>query len=259
MQPFVTLTGDFTYDWFVTLAVWNVIICTIWENVNSSPYGKFGGGIVVNPRLGWWLMEIPCTVAFLSNFHGSQSGKTVPMLLGGLFCMHYAYRGWIFPFLIRPHKDSKGFSLIPAIFGAMVTVPHGYLSARWYAEFGTHLDENWLSDPRFLIGISIYLVGFVGILYHDYLLRILRQPNGEGPRYQIPVGGLFECASSAQYFCELVAWFGFMLMGWGPNGWHIFLVSMGNLTVRAHRTHLWFQEKFDDYPPERKRLVPYLW
>ena len=36
-------------------------------------------------------------------------------------CLHYFYRGWMFPYLIRSHKESK-FSLVPALGGCFVTV-----------------------------------------------------------------------------------------------------------------------------------------
>ena len=58
-------------------------------------------------------------------------------------------------------------------------------------------------------------------------------------RYSIPRGGLFDYASSAQYFCELWAWAGFALLSAGPNGAFIFLVSLGNLVPRAMRPCVW--------------------
>lgn len=264
MVFWIGLTGDDTYDSFVTAAPVIVLLCTIWENIGSSPYGKFTcqlkacKNFVVNPRLGWWLLEIPCTVVFLTNFRGSQANEFVPRLLGGLFCTHYIYRGWIFPYLIRSHKDSAGFHLITALGGPFATIPHAYMTARWYAEFGKHLSDEWLQNPLFLFGLVLYVSGYGGIIYHDHLLRNLRQPDGSGPKYQIPFGGLFDYATSAQYFCELVAWTGFALMGCGPNGLYILTLSLGNLVPRAIRTHAWYCEKFDDYPRSRKYIIPFL-
>ena len=60
-------------------------------------------------------------------------------------CLHYGYRGWLYPYLLRPHPGSRNFSLLPAIGGALVTVTHGYLNARWFAEHGQHLaSRRWL-------------------------------------------------------------------------------------------------------------------
>eukprot|EP00494_Astrolonche_serrata_P014132 UN14262 len=109
-----------------------------------------------------------------------------------------------------------------------------------------------------MVGIGLYFMGFLGIIYHDSILRNLRRSGGGGPRYKIPYGGLFNYATSAQYFTELVAWFGFFLMSWGPNGLFIFLISLGNLSVRARRTQEWFKNKFEDYPKDRKILIPFV-
>ena len=78
-------------------------------------------------------------------------------------------------------------------------------------------------------------------------------------RYVIPKGGLFGLTTSAQYFSELIAWFGFFLMGFGPNGLYIFLVSFANLSIRASRTQTWYLEKFENYPKNRKKLIPFVW
>jgi hypothetical protein len=34
---------------------------------------------------------------------------------------------------------------------------------------------------------------------------------------------------------------------------------MANLVPRAIATHAWYREKFADYPPERRILVPFVW
>merc|ERR1719487_490154 len=115
--------------------------------MSSTAYGRFGSDakFAVSPRLGWWLMEIPCTVSFVYFFFvrgGSQSREAMPRFCAFLFCGHYFYRGWIFPSLIRVHGDSKNFSLVPALGGWAVTILHGYLSAQWFAEHGKHLKRG---------------------------------------------------------------------------------------------------------------------
>ena len=34
--------------------------------------------------------------------------------------------------------------------------------------------------------------------------------------------------------------------------------TLANLVPRAIRNHRWYHDKFPDYPPERRALVPYL-
>ena len=84
---------------------------------------------------------------------------------------------------MSPHKDSA-FDLIPALFGSLVTVTHGYLNAKWFAQFGKHLAGSasdrwrWLRSPCFVLGLLLYVSGFTMVVYHDSLLRTMRTPGG---------------------------------------------------------------------------------
>ncbi len=161
-----------------------------------------------------------------------------------------------FPFNIRAHSESK-FSLVPALFGSLVTVTHGYLNAVWYARHGKHLTPSWLKDPRFLVGLALYASGFAMIVWHDNILRDLRKPGG--PRYVIPTEGLFQYVTCAQYFAELWAFTGWWLMSYGPNGLFILFISLVNLVPRSVQTTLWYREKFPgEYPVERKHIIPFI-
>lgn len=262
--PFIRLTPSSEFNKMVSFGAIMVVVCGLAETADSTAYGRFGDGAVlaVDPRLGWWLMELPCTAAFLYFFlrGGKQARDPIPLFCAMVFCGHYLYRGWVFPYLLRTHGGSRNFSLTPAIGGWAATIPHGYLNARWFAEHGTHLarGRGWHRTWRFRLGVLLYYSGFVMLIWHDKLVRDLR--STEGPRYRIPVGGLFEYATCAQYFVELWTWAGFALISCGPNGLYIFLVSVVNLIPRAIRTHAWYLEKFGaEYPAERKYLVPLVW
>jgi 3-oxo-5-alpha-steroid 4-dehydrogenase 1 len=107
----IKLTGDAGYDFWVSIAAYLVVVCAIAEQVQSTGYGRFGGTSVgLDPRLGWWLMELPCTVSFVWNFFGvggRQSTELVPRMMAFIFCSHYLYRGWYWPFHIKVHGNSK--------------------------------------------------------------------------------------------------------------------------------------------------------
>eukprot|EP00435_Cladocopium_sp_Y103_P051213 s979_g15.t2 len=228
-----------------------VFITTFAECSSSTAYGKFGHESIfsVPPKVGWWLMEVPVTVSFLYSFFwlpGPQKHEVVPRICAAVMCLHYSYRGWIYPYLLRPHPGARSnFSLMPALGGWLVTITHGYLNGRWFAEHGRHLGrKSWLRDPRFLLGLLLYFSGFVSLVYHDYLMRELR--SSPGPRYRIPHGGFFDYATQAVYLCELWTWLGFFLLSWGPNGLFIFLVSAGNLIPRSVASHQWYLKTFGD-------------
>jgi 3-oxo-5-alpha-steroid 4-dehydrogenase 1 len=232
----------------------------------QSPYGRFASdkmGINLNPKLGWWLMEIPATAVFVWFFlQGPRAFEAMPLLLGLVWLIHYGNRGWFFPLSIRvvPGKKSS-FSVTVMAMGMFVTAIHGYLNARWFTELGAHLTNDWFTNPRFLVGILIYYSGFLLIVSSESIVRNLRDPAklaaGESG-YRIPFGGGYRFVSSPQYLGELTAWAGFTIMTWGLPGLMIFLISAGNLVPRAFATHKWYREKFPDYPKDRKALIPYV-
>lgn len=263
---FIRASSSKHFNLVCTWAALMVLVCLATECNSSTAYGKFGlpaGGFAVSARLGWWLMEFPVSATFVYFFFikgGPQSHQLVPRICAGIMCFHYTYRGWLYPYLIREHSGSNnGFSVVPAIGGCMVTITHGYLNARWFAEHGTHLKLSWLRDKRFLVGITMYVSGFVSLVYHDHIMRELRA--SPGPQYRIPRGGLFEYATQAVYFCELWTWLGFFLLSWGPNGAFILLVSLANLVPRSIASHEWYLRQFgDEYAGlGRKYLIPFVW
>lgn len=74
--------------------------------------------------------------------------------------------------------------------------------------------------------------------------------------YFVPAGGLFSKVACPHYLFELVAWFG-MAMMWRHGAMYLVFVAMAvYLAVRARKNDAWYRERFADYPPSRKALVP---
>jgi hypothetical protein len=104
-------TSESTYRRVGWLGVVLLITCAVTEQIAPTAYGRFGADakFAVSPRVGWWLMELPCTVVFLYFFFvrgGRQSSAPVPRFCAFVFVCHYAYRGWLFPALMRVHGNS---------------------------------------------------------------------------------------------------------------------------------------------------------
>lgn len=259
-------TGDAAFDTVLAIGLIFAVFTIIAGPFQQSPYGRFASdsfGVNLNPKLGWWLMEIPATVSFLFFFLTSDSAnwQITTLFLGALWMVHYGNRGWFFPLSIRVAKGTKSsFSLMVMGMGMFVTAIHAYLNATWFTSLGKHLTPEWLSDPRFIIGLCIYAVGLFLILTSEYVVRNLRSanPSPDEPRYKIPQGFGYNFVSSPQYLGELTAWAGFAILTWGLPGVMIFLISFGNLTPRAFATHKWYKEKFADYPKNRKALIPFV-
>ena len=256
-------TGDSFYDTLLTVGFGFALFVGIAARFFDSPYGRFASssfGLNLDPRLGWWLMELPATVVFIGVFAlGSRRTELVPMILGAIWLLHYANRGWFFPLSMRVVKGKRhSFSMTVVGAGWFVTAMHAYLNASFFTEHGAHLTTAWLGDPRFVVGLLVYYSGLALVLHSEAVLRGLRKGGADGPEYSIPYGGGFERVTNPAYLGELVGWAGFALMTWSLAGVLIFVISAANLVPRAFATHAWYLERFPDYPMDRKVLLPYL-
>lgn len=261
-------TGDTVFDTVLTIGFVFAALTILGSALSpQTPYGRFGHdrwGIALNPKFGWWLMEIPATAVFLWFYLSSPArGQLMPMILAGIWLLHYGNRGWFFPLSIRVAPGRKStFSITIVLSGMFVTAIHGYMNATWFTSLGSHLTADWLKDPRFWLGLAVYLGGFGLIVHSEAVVRNLRprdpaQRDASSP-YRIPYGGGYRLVSSPTYLGELTAWTGFSIMTWGLPGLVILLISAGNLIPRALATHKWYQDKFSDYPTNRKAIFPYV-
>ncbi|MFC4374830.1 3-oxo-5-alpha-steroid 4-dehydrogenase [Nocardia halotolerans] len=256
-------TGNTTYDTVLTIGFAFAAFVMIGGMFAQSPYGRFTStkiGLNLNPKLGWWLMELPATVVFAVFYlTGPDPFSPTPLVLAAIWVLHYANRGWFFPLSIRqvPGKTSSfNFSVVAA--GVFVTALHGYLNGAFFShDYLNQYSTAWLTDPRFLLGLVVYLCGFALLVHSESIVRNLRDKNDPGAaEYRIPRGGAFRLVSSPAYLGELIAWAGFALLTWSLAGVVILLITAGNLVPRAFATHRWYREKFADYPTDRKALIP---
>mmetsp|Transcript_22494 Transcript_22494/g.32849 ORF Transcript_22494/g.32849 Transcript_22494/m.32849 type:complete len:267 (+) Transcript_22494:43-843(+) len=256
------------YDTVLLVAYTTALLSALASVFVIAPYGRFATqsfGIELNPKFGWWLMEIMATVSFLYFYpQGPNASKPVPLIFAVLYLIHYANRGWYFPLNIRVAPGSKSsFSISVALSGFFVTTMHGYLNAMWYSKYCTYLDWDWMTSPTCIFGLLLYEMSFWSTIYCEHIIRNLRDKvavKNEASRYKIPKGFLFEYVSSPQYFTEILGFLGWAIMTWSPAGLFIFLISAANLVPRAVGTHKWYQEKFkEEYPSKRKALIPFIW
>lgn len=230
----------------------------------KSPYGRFAAKKAkfnLQPQFGWFLMELPATLSFVFfYFQGQNRFELVPLLFLGLWLVHYGNRGFVFPMLMRVAKGDKGsFGIIIVITGWAVTSIHGYLNAVFISHLSEHLTNDWLSDPRFIIGVLLWATGYTLNIHADAIVRNLRTKeevaNGE-KNYRIPYGGLFKYVTCPSYFAELISFTGIAIATWGVGALFVLGVSAANLIPRAFQTHAWYKNKFPDYPKERKVIFP---
>ena len=112
-------------------------------------------------------------------------------------------------------------------------------------------------DPRFIIGVILFIGGLSINWQSDAILRSLRADGSSG--YKIPHGGMFEYVSGANYFGECIEWIGYACLCWNLGALAFAFFTIANIGPRALQHHKWYKKTFgDEYPSSRKALIPYL-
>ncbi|OWF45875.1 3-oxo-5-alpha-steroid 4-dehydrogenase 1-like isoform X1 [Mizuhopecten yessoensis] len=223
---------------------------------SGASYGRYvraGYGCYIDSRLAWFVWELPSIVIPIVLLVFTSSPRIVQTpnrILFGCFVLHYIHRSLIYPLLIRGGKPA---SLVTFVFAVLFCVFNGYLQAAYFlhhADFG----EDWNRNPLFYFGLCMFFLGLFINVESDHILRTLRKPGETG--YNIPRGGLFTYVSGANFFGEILEWFGFAVANGTLPTLAFFLSTTASIAPRAFSHHRWYKEKFDDYPTERKALIP---
>ena len=138
--------------------------------------------------------------------------------------------------------------------GAAFNFVNGPLNAIALTHLPFNYPEGWLSGVRLLAGIVIFVAGFAINIHSDNILRKLRRPLET--EYKIPRGGLFRWITSPNYFGEILEWSGWALATFTLAGIAFAAFTFANLAPRAWAHHKWYRKKFQDYPENRKSLIP---
>ena len=243
-----------------SVIVWAVIAAAVptffYLLRKTAPYGRHyagaGWGPHISSRLGWIIMELPAVVVFLAVYlNGKAAFNIVPLLFVVMWQSHYLNRTFIYPFRIRASERRTPLLVVGS--GFFFNVINAYINARFISEFGEYT-VGWLADPRFLIGVGIFLVGIAINLHADNILIRLRRPGETA--YVVPQGGGFRFVSCPNYMGEILEWVGWALATWSLSGLAFLLFTSANLVPRARSNHQWYVETFRDYPPHRKALIP---
>jgi 3-oxo-5-alpha-steroid 4-dehydrogenase 1 len=241
------------------------LICCVWMVVGvvtmvvlrfvSAPYGRHtrpGWGPTLSNRLAWIIMESPGLVIMPTLFVLGPIEKTpMHVVLLAAYLAHYVHRAWIFPFRLRTQGKRMPVVIMgSAIFFNFVnTALIGY-ALGWLVSF----PAGWLWHPVFVLGAVLFAGGLAINIDSDTRLLRLRAPGETG--YKIPQGGLFRWISCPNHFGEMLEWCGYALMFWNIAGLTFAVWTIANLLPRALDHHQWYKEKFPDYPPTRRAVLP---
>ncbi|MFC2018833.1 DUF1295 domain-containing protein [Chloroflexota bacterium] len=249
----LTLFNGLIIGWFVLAAI---VFLSLFFVV--APYGRHarsGWGATIDNRAGWVIMEAVAPLIFAACFLLGNNNSPAVLILFGLWEAHYLHRAFIYPFSL--HGRAKRLPLVIMGFALVFNGVNGYLNGRYIFTFASSYGNEWLKDPRFIIGVLLFIAGFIINRQSDRILRNLRSSDESG--YSITHAGLYRWVSSPNYLGELIIWLGWALATWSLPGLAFAVWAAANLIPRARSHHAWYRNNFPDYPPERKALVPGIW
>lgn len=224
----------------------------------TAPYGRHSNGRSrawgpsLNPKVAWVLMESPSVFWFAYVFwSGPYRNAAASLVLFALWQLHYCQRTFVYPALLKPNATPMPLNV--ALLGFFYNCINASLNAAAIAHIRAY-DASWFVDPRFAIGVAVFFLGMGINLHSDHILRNLRKPGETG--YKIPHGGMYKYLSAPNYFGEILEWCGWAIATWSGAGLSFAVFTVANLAPRAIKHHQWYQQKFPNYPRNRKALIP---
>ncbi len=223
----------------------------------TAPYGRHsssGWGPMISNRLGWILMEVPvmlCLLYFMREAFVPISNYA--LLLLALFFFHYLNRTFIFPLRIK--TKGKKMPLLIVVSAILFNVVNGSSLGYYFANFASYTSADFKS-MHFIFGALLFCAGMCINWIYDTRLINMRKESSQ--QYVIPQGALFNVISCPNLFGEIVEWSGFALMCWNLPALSFLVWTLANLVPRAISHHRWYLQKFEDYPKERKAVIPYI-
>jgi protein-S-isoprenylcysteine O-methyltransferase Ste14 len=242
---------------YILLIIWVLIAIGtfIYLFFESAPYGrhvKNGWGILIPARLGWIVMESPSVLLMIGYaLIVKDQLEVIHKIFLLIWLTHYIHRTFIYPFVMQITNPKMPISIaFSAFFFNIVNV-----SIQAFGIFYlTQYSDSWISSPVFIAGVSIFLIGMYINIKSDYIMISLKKKKG--PRYLIPNTFLYRYLSAPNYFGEIIEWFGWMILTWSISGVVFLIWVIANLFPRAIAHHKWYKDKFDDYPKNRKAIIP---
>ncbi|XP_049606500.1 3-oxo-5-alpha-steroid 4-dehydrogenase 1 [Syngnathus scovelli] len=241
--------------YFLILMAAFTFVCLLFVDASYGRYASSKYGFLVNAKLAWFVQELPsflvpvCLLVWASS---AKSSLLANQLLIAMFLCHYTQRALIYPFLIRGGKPTPFLSFFLAV---VFCIYNGFMQIRYLSHYAEY-PADWVTNPCFIAGSVLWLLGWLINLHSDHILRNLRGPGESG--YKIPRGGMFEYVSAANYFGEITEWAGFALAGQSVQSVAFAIFTAVVLSSRAFSHHKWYLAKFEDYPKTRKALIPFL-
>jgi len=205
-------------------------------------------GISIDNKLGWIIMELPALLVCPAIYFYFKIDFDISIMFICLWIIHYFNRTIIFPFRIKTKGKKMPLAIVLSAF--FFNIVNGLINGYFLSNIDMH------SVSIFLItGFLLFVLGlYINISSDNKLINLRKIKKG----YFIPKGGLFKYISCPNFFGEILEWFGFALMTFNIGSLSFFIWTCCNLIPRALAHHKWYKNKFNEYPKERKAILPFL-
>ena len=243
------------FSTFIIVWILVALVTFIYLFFVDAPYGRHirtGWGKNISARVGWVVMESPCVILMIIYaLLVKDQLQIIHTVFLTFWLIHYIHRSFIYPFVIDMTNPKMPVSIAAsAFFFNIVNVNIQAFGIFYFTEYL----QDWMNSPAFYSGISIFLIGMYINIRSDYLIISLR--NDKGPGYHMPNKFMHKYISAPNYFGEIVEWIGWAILTWSISGLVFAIWTIANLFPRALAHHKWYQEKFSDYPKNRKAIIP---
>lgn len=242
------------------------VACFVTLYFVPAGYGKMSSakwGFQFNNKVAWLLMECPTVVVsivFLFFFYGNLKVEQYMsrLILLSFFLLHYIYRSFVFPFLLRGKSKMP---LVIVLMGFLFNTINTSLICWWtfYESDASFYEYSYFKNMWFVIGASLFFLGFVVNIDSDAYIRSLRRKGDD--KHYFPQRHLYKYVCSANYFAEIVEWLGFALLTCNPAALLFFVWTCANLVPRSSAIYQKYKKEF---PKEMenakvKRIFPFIY
>ena len=240
------------YIW-IGVAIITFLVLVIFKI--KAPYGRHSNakwGILIPNKWGWFIMELPAFLIMpIITIMGPTEKSELTYLLVLLWILHYFNRTFIFPFRLK--TKNKKMPLLIVVSAILFNSINGFLNGYFLGYLNTEMSS--IVSFNVMTGVFVFFTGMYINKTADKHLISLRTSN-EG--YQIPHGSLFKYISCPNHFGEVVEWVGFMIIACNLASMTFAIWTFCNLSPRSLNHHNWYKEKFNNYPKNRKAILPYI-
>ncbi len=240
------------YIW-IGVAIITFLVLVIFKI--KAPYGRHSNakwGILIPNKWGWFIMELPAFLIMpIITIMGPTEKSELTYLLVLLWILHYFNRTFIFPFRLK--TKNKKMPLLIVVIAILFNSINGFLNGYFLGYLNTEMSS--IVSFNVMTGVFVFFTGMYINKTADKHLISLRTSN-EG--YKIPHGSLFKYISCPNHFGEVVEWVGFMIIACNLPSMTFAIWTFCNLSPRSLNHHNWYKEKFNNYPKNRKAILPYI-